>query len=100
MSEIFRLKRERFPAFSLVRSNINFEVQALVSERSPLAKAAAGLPVAVATPPEGSNPFPLRQFRSHHRTPAPFPRLLQNTRLEDSVSGGKITGGNMRVAYE
>jgi hypothetical protein len=67
MSEIFRLKRERFPAFSLLRLNINFEVQVFVLERSPLAKAAAGLPVAVATPPEGSNPFPLRHAFTHHR---------------------------------
>jgi hypothetical protein len=37
-----------------------------VMERSPLAKAAAGLPAVVAQPPGGSNPFPLR-----HLTPPP-----------------------------
>jgi hypothetical protein len=62
-----------------------------ILERSPLVKAAAGLPVAVATPPEGSNPFPLRHFYFPTGRRRLLPRLLEPMK----TAGGCVYGGSV-----
>ena len=70
-------------------------IQVSVLERSPLVKAAVGLPAAVAQPPEGSNPFPLRQVLTHVRASAAAISLMDEVQGLEGTQQGQV--GAIRI---